>query len=40
MSIHLRSTTYLGVSQIFVAQFAVLKLLFVKKKLALQKRFS
>jgi hypothetical protein len=35
MSIRLLSITYLGVSRISVAQFLVLKLLFVKKKSAL-----
>ena len=31
MSIHVRSTTYLGVSQVSVAQFLIHKLLFIKK---------
>jgi hypothetical protein len=35
MSIRGRSTSYLGVSRISMAQFLVLKLLFVKKKSAL-----
>jgi hypothetical protein len=40
MSNHVRSRTYLGGSGISMAQFIELKLLFVKQKAALQKRFS